>query len=307
MSDMFDGFDPSLLNDPEFKEDSVREEIVVPILKRLGYSTTGPNQIVRSKALVHPFVMIGSKRHAIKIIPDYVLYSDGRPALVLDAKRPDTVLIKSTHAEQAYSYAIHPEVRVRHYALCNGRQLVAYDIYGISPIFAIEFEDIDREWDVIASVLSPRNVSLWAQRNLAPDFGTAVMKMGSPSGFAWLFPFAKFSQFSQIDEDLYSMTANVPIAGVDHAASFDADKVTFQKLLTLTDKDNRAHLLGLLSPRRTIYSKRPICASVDTVVGSPTHGEHEVFVPFIVSNVKPLDEKLYRAAEVVLGESTDSA
>ncbi len=211
---MFDNFDPSLLDDPEFKEDSVREEIIVPILKRLGYTMSGPNKIVRSKVLLHPFVMIGSKKHPVNIVPDYLLYSEGRPALVSDAKRPDAELIKSRHAEQAYSYAIHPEVRVRYYALCNGRKLVAYDIYGIAPIFEIDFADIERDWDMIESVLSPENVALMPERYFDPDFGIAVVKMGFPSGCSWVFPLVKLSSFICIDTNLFTMSITVSVDDV---------------------------------------------------------------------------------------------
>ena len=302
---MFD-FDPSLLDDPEFKEDSVREEVIVPILKRLGYSASGPHQIVRSKALLHPFVMIGSKKHPINIIPDYLLHAEGRPALVLDAKRPDAQLVKSKHAEQAYSYAIHPDVRVRFYALCNGRQLVAYDIYGIAPIFAMDFADIEKEWDVVNSVLSPKSVAFAPERFFAPDFGTAVMKMGSPEGFNWLFPFTKFSQLGQIDDELFTLTATIPIGDVDHLASFDASRDVFMKILSLTDHENRDHLSKLLAPGRMLYSKRPIFACLDTVVGKPTRGQHDVFVPFIVIDASELDEDVYNAFEAMSRESTDT-
>jgi hypothetical protein len=296
---MFDDFNPSLLDDPEFKEDSVREEIVVPILRRLGYSASGPNKIVRSKPLLHPFVMIGSKRHAIHIIPDYLLHSEDRPAWVLDAKRPEAELIKSKHAEQAYSYAIHPDVRVRFYALCSGKHFVAYDIYGIAPIFDIEFQNIERDWDIIGSVFSPNSVAHAPERYFAPDFGTAVAKSGSPPGFRWLFPFAKLSQFGQIEDNLYSMTAGIPIAGVDHLASFDAPKEVFMRILALTDKENRNHLLNLMTPGQTVFSKRPIYASLDTVVGNPTRGQHDVFIPFLVVGVKPLDEDLFAQMEAL--------
>lgn len=52
-------FDFKLLDDPQFKEDSVREEILFPIIKALGYSASGKNRIIRSKNLLHPFVAIG--------------------------------------------------------------------------------------------------------------------------------------------------------------------------------------------------------------------------------------------------------
>lgn len=34
---MIDNFDLSSLDDPEFKEDSVREEVIAPLLRKLGY------------------------------------------------------------------------------------------------------------------------------------------------------------------------------------------------------------------------------------------------------------------------------
>ncbi len=43
------GFDFNLVDSPGFKEDSVREEIIHPLLKALGYAASGPNQIIRSK------------------------------------------------------------------------------------------------------------------------------------------------------------------------------------------------------------------------------------------------------------------
>jgi hypothetical protein len=300
-------FDPSLLDDPEFKEDSVREEIIVPILKRLGYSASGPYKIVRSKALLHPFVMIGSKKHTVTIVPDYLLHSEGRPALVLDAKRLDAKLVRSKHAEQAYSYAIHPDVRVRFYALCSGHQLVAYDIYEISPIFEIDFADIERQWDVVDSVLSPKSVAFAPERFFAPDFGTAVMKMSPQECIQWQFHFAKFSHLCLIDEGMFTLAANIPIGNIDHMASFDMPREVFAKLLSLTDHENREHLLNQLAPGRAAYSKRPIFARLDTFIGSPTQGQHDVFIPFIVQDVFELKEDDYHAFEALSRESTDYA
>jgi len=297
---MFDDFDPSLLGDPEFKEDAVREEIVVPIIKRLGYTSSGPNKIVRSKNLLHPFVMIGSKKHPIHIIPDYLLYSDGRPGLILDAKRPNEDLVKSRHAEQAYSYAIHPEVRVRFYALCSGNQLAAYDVQAIVPIFVIDFEDIERDWDVIASVLSPESVSFAAEMHFDPDFGTAIVKMGSRPGFQWLFPFAKFPQFMCVHDDLYTMAVTIPIGGVNHLASFDADRSMFNQILEFTDAENREHIIRLISPGQMVTALRPVFVSLDTIVGEPTRGQHDVFVPLIIKGATKLDEQDFRAAEALL-------
>lgn len=47
-------FNFSELESPDFKEDSVREELIKPILNALGYRSSGANKIIRSKALKHP-------------------------------------------------------------------------------------------------------------------------------------------------------------------------------------------------------------------------------------------------------------
>ena len=48
---VLEGFNFDLLDNPEFQEDSVREEIVVPIIKGLGYSADKPNQIIRIRII----------------------------------------------------------------------------------------------------------------------------------------------------------------------------------------------------------------------------------------------------------------
>jgi hypothetical protein len=71
-----DDFDFSVFHSREFKEDSVREEIILPILQALGYSSSGPNRIIRSKGLEHPFLTVGSGRRPITLIPEYLLTVD---------------------------------------------------------------------------------------------------------------------------------------------------------------------------------------------------------------------------------------
>ena len=75
----------------EFKEDSVREEIILPLLRYLGYKR---ENIVRSLTLQHPFLKTGSNRKTpIHLIPDYVLKIENRYAWVLDAKGPRESLL----------------------------------------------------------------------------------------------------------------------------------------------------------------------------------------------------------------------
>jgi hypothetical protein len=69
--ELFGDFDFRTITGTDFKEDSVREIIVMPIIKKLGFTE---ENIVRSKTLQHPFLKIGSnKKVPIKLIPDYVI------------------------------------------------------------------------------------------------------------------------------------------------------------------------------------------------------------------------------------------
>ncbi len=120
---MFKKFDSSLFDDPSFKEDSVREVVILPILERLGYYPSGNQKIIRSKSLVHPFIYIGTRQHKVRIIPDYTLYYDEQPIIIVDAKSPIENLDYPAHVQQAYSYAIHPDIKAKYFSLCNGRDL----------------------------------------------------------------------------------------------------------------------------------------------------------------------------------------
>lgn len=149
-------FDFSLLENSEFKEDSVREEIILPILKALGYSSSGPNRIIRSKTVSHPFVKVGTKRKKLTNYPDYLLEVDGKYAWVLDAKAPDEDINPGGgNVEQTYFYAIHPEIRVPWFALCNGKEFIYFDISVEQPILRFNIQDIEQQWEDVKQVLSP--------------------------------------------------------------------------------------------------------------------------------------------------------
>lgn len=118
---IFSDFDFTLLDSPDFKEDSVREELILPMLKELGYSAQGENKIHRSKSVSHPFVQTGSGKHKLTSIPDYLLEAAQKYAWVLDAKAPTEDIKTGKNVEQTYFYAIHPEIRASVYALQRQR------------------------------------------------------------------------------------------------------------------------------------------------------------------------------------------
>lgn len=148
-------FDFALLDSGEFKEDSVREELVLPILKGLGYSLSGPNRIIRSRGLEHPFLTVGSKRRPITLIPDYLLSVGQNFAFVLDAKGPDGEIKTGQNVEQVYSYAIHPEIRVEFFALCNGREFILFDVRQNEPLLYFHIRELGLHWTRLCGYLAP--------------------------------------------------------------------------------------------------------------------------------------------------------
>ncbi|MFY0654476.1 MAG: type I restriction enzyme HsdR N-terminal domain-containing protein [Cyclobacteriaceae bacterium] len=154
-SNLYQDFDFTLLNNPEFKEDSVREELILPFLKKLSYKPFGRNRIIRSKTLSHPFVKTGTSKRNVTSIPDYLFEVNGEYSWVLDAKGPNEEIKSGEHLEQAYFYAIHPEIRVNYFALCNGNEFLLHKVDEKTPTLYFHLEELDNYWHDIKQFLSP--------------------------------------------------------------------------------------------------------------------------------------------------------
>ena len=294
---MFDDLDAKTFDDPEFKEDAVREEVIAPMLRRLGYAVSGPNRIVRSRALVHPFVMIGSQKRRINIVPDYLLIVDDRPAVVLDAKAPPEEVVKSEHVEQAYSYAIHPDVRAPLYGLCNGRRLVIWDREHFEPILDLQFADFEAEWQQIEKVLTPAAILKPFTRDFLPDLGMSIFKSGLANAgpdHCWTeFP---ITMLVRTADDLYTASAelisvNLEAGGWEkYMVSLDFTPSLFEDLVHCLPEVARANVVALVSrqPYQVCFDSGAIpTVAVAARLGQPTRGVHEEFIPFIVSEVRP--------------------
>lgn len=143
----------TIADNPDFKEDSVREVIILPILKALGYSQ---ENIIRSKTLQHPFLKIGSKKRPINLIPDYALKVEDNFAWVLDAKAPNQKIQNDDNVEQVYSYATHPEIRSIYFALCNGLEFSLFRTADTDkPVLFFQVDEIGNHWNDLSMFLSP--------------------------------------------------------------------------------------------------------------------------------------------------------
>lgn len=283
---MFQNFDPQLFSDPNFKEDSVREVIIVPMLSKLGYHPTGKQTVVRSKTLVQPFIYVGTRRHPVTIIPDYTLHFDGRPVLILDAKSPSESIMSAANVQQAYSYAIHPEVRTNNFALCNGRRLAVYSVASPTPLLDIPFEEFESRWDDIEKHLAPKYLLKPELRKFAPDFGFKISCLGMVGGNEIIMIGVRLGLFARVSENLYTATVNTTFADLDHCVSFDFTPEQLPKMVEGLPSELAEMFLGALS-RAPFQACADLVVEVDlrTHLGEPIEVQHETFVPLVVDEV----------------------
>lgn len=283
---MFEHFDFSKLDDDDFKEDSVREEFILPILQRLGYSATGQHQIIRSKTLPHPYVMIGSKRHPVYIIPDYILKANNQAAFILDAKSPSEPIYKSKAVEQAYSYAIHPDIRVSMFVLCNGRELVIYELSRAEPVLRLSISEVTLQWDKLNAFLSPAFVLRPHMRDFIPDYGLHLYRAGYRSDFVSIFNETEIGNISKSSDYLVTVMNMLEIDDKIYGLSLDFRHDAFNALMehapALSKKEVALYLSH--SPFNGVLAN-PFTVGVTAHLGDIVKGEHEDFVPFIVETV----------------------
>lgn len=280
------GFDFKLLDDPEFLEDSVREEIVVPILRGLGYTSSKPHRIIRSRKLLHPFVSIGSASKKIYIVPDYVLEVDDRLAWVLDAKAPSEDIVNTKHVEQAYSYAIHSEIRVPYFALCNGREFVLYHISKPEPVLQFPTIALPIYWDNLSALLSPQKV-LDVDLRLAKDFGLHLKRLGFHELRSLVFPNVPITFIGKIEDDHYTIGSGIkPEGGDTYVATFDFDHRAMQQLKGKIPNNAYSLLIEPLkdASREVAFADTVFRVTVDCRVGDAlAENEDEIFLPLWVN------------------------
>jgi Type I restriction enzyme R protein N terminus (HSDR_N) len=276
------------LDDPHFHEDSVREEIMVRILSALGYAATGPNRIIRGKKLEHPFVTIGSKTKKIELVPDYLLEVDNRFAWVLEAKAPNEKIVESKNVEQAYSYAIHSEVRVPYFALCNGREFVLYHISKPKPIIHFNTIAIPSYWDNLYRLLTPEKV-LEYDFSIKKDFGLHLKMLGFYEFEHLIFPDTPIAFITKLQEDLYTFGSGVRYLDSDtYVATFDFNTSVLRQF---EGKIPEAAMTILSAPldgtiKQVNFADALYRVNVDCRVGDKLQeNKDEIFLPLWINRI----------------------
>lgn len=128
-------FDFALLDNDDFKEDSVREFIIAPILADFGFTIKNDKsphklELVLSKTLKAQIQIGSNKSIDTDLTPDYLLCVDSKAHCILDAKAPKIDISKGSKAQkQTLSYMLAFECE--RYALCNGRKFVIFNAQGV--------------------------------------------------------------------------------------------------------------------------------------------------------------------------------
>ena len=229
---LFKDFDFRALETPNYTEDSVRENIVNPILQKLGYGASGLHQIIPAKAVANPFVYLGSTQHRVTILPDYLLQVGGTNAFTLGVTAPSVNIHRGEVVEQAFAYAIHPEIRTFFYGLCNGRELCVYKWTRVEPVLAIPVADLHSRWEELARLLGPQALAKsHLVEDFLPDFGLSYLKLGADRNAEFDFAGTEVNLVARVDENTFTLTSI--IGGEDDAylGSFNFPRDRYEEFL----------------------------------------------------------------------------
>jgi Type I restriction enzyme R protein N terminus (HSDR_N) len=173
---IFENYDFSKLN-----ESDIREEIVAPLLRYLGYRSSTSANIIREQILRYPKINMGRKNVGkdpeVKGRADYICEVDNSIRWIIEAKPPQSN-IAVDDIEQAYTYANHPEVRAIYFCLINGRKLQIYQTNlspNAAPLLEVDYEQFNQDLSIIENILSPDALRRDHPR-IEPDIGNPIGK-----------------------------------------------------------------------------------------------------------------------------------
>jgi hypothetical protein len=147
-----------------FNESDVREEVITPLLSRLGCRKGTSANIIREYSLNYPQSFLGRKKPSkdphIRGRADYICEIDGKTRWVIEAKPPQEDINADT-IEQAYTYANHPEIRAFYFCLVNGHKIVIYQTYqgpNACPVLELNYENLEENFQILKNILSPDSI-----------------------------------------------------------------------------------------------------------------------------------------------------
>lgn len=216
----------------DYNESSVREEIITPLLKILGYSASDKvNHIIREPHLEHPFTQFGTKSTRVREIPDYLIQVKGKNAFIVEAKSPTQNICSGKHVEQAYSYAINRQVQIQYFALCNGKEISIFDVNKIDPILYFNLGNATQNnWEKVFELLSPMAFINPHIFNYKLDYGIWCIRNGMNQEMLQNFYNCYITDVARLDDNMFTFMAVVK-RDEELFASFDFDISLFEDFM----------------------------------------------------------------------------
>lgn len=144
-----------------FTEADVREEIISPILRLLGYDKGDKFSVARERR-----IDVQTQRLFI----DYSMSLFEADFWLIEAKRPNLNAARFARADlwQALKYAIHPEINAALVVLCDGQKFEVYDREANldEPILRLQRENLARDFDQLRTLLSPWQAYFFQKRRV---------------------------------------------------------------------------------------------------------------------------------------------
>jgi hypothetical protein len=108
-----------------FKEDDVREEFLTPIIRLLGYQRDSEYKVLRSEEynIWKPYLKLGRRKY--KLDYQFIVWKQG--FWLLEAKPSTPKELKDEDVEQAFSYALLPQVDAPYFSVSNGYETMLYE------------------------------------------------------------------------------------------------------------------------------------------------------------------------------------
>lgn len=211
---------------PDFdtmNETDVREEIIRPLLHRLGYRHGTANNIRTEQTFRYDKAFLGRKKKGdpkLEGRADYTLEVVGVGKWVVEAKSP-AANISRDDVEQAHTYAAHPEVGAHFFMVTNGRSFELYRTSSLEkPLMAFDHEDIHDVEIALSNLVGPDAIRRFLAA-VKPDQGKPLARgIGSQARFV--------SGFVRYDDH----ASNTPIfdAGIINGLTLPVTGGTLQRL-----------------------------------------------------------------------------
>lgn len=204
---------------PDFNFDTlseadVREEVIAPILRLLGYRSGTENTVLRERAieLRYPNMFLGRKKPdkdpVLRGRPDYICDARNIARWVIEAKPPSEE-IGQDDIEQAHSYAVHPELAAPLFVLSNGREWLVFESNrgpAVDPMLRLSYQEIRERFYVLHNLLSPSALNRRYPVQVA-DFGRPLANgFGSNARIT-----GGFTRYDSFDTEIEGLPSGVSV------------------------------------------------------------------------------------------------